>query len=123
MRVSQDGAFRYGLSVSAAQAEGEPVANGVSHGVSIASGDEPVLVIADDLLELALSSSLRSAATSPDDSLAAGLVADCNLSDPSLPGGVPEQAAVTFYCAAWSSDGLSFVFKKCDVISDGRGRN
>ncbi len=96
MRVRKYGALRYGVAITTAKAKDEPVANSVTDGVSVAFGDEAVFVVADDLLELTLSSSLRLAAASPDDSLSAGLVADCNLSDPSLPGGVPEQAAVTF---------------------------
>lgn len=48
-------------------AEGEPIANSVNHGVPVASDDEPVLVIADDLLELALRLSLSPATCALED--------------------------------------------------------
>ena len=54
MCVRQDGALRDRVTVAATQAEGEPVANGISDGIPVASDDEPVLVIANNLLELAL---------------------------------------------------------------------
>ena len=55
MRVRKDGALDDGVRVASAQAEGEPVANGVSDGVAVACDDETVLIFTDDLLELALS--------------------------------------------------------------------
>ena len=52
VRVRQDGALGDGVRVASAQAEGEPVVNGVSHGVPVAFDDESVLVLTDEFLDL-----------------------------------------------------------------------
>ena len=76
MRVGQDGALLERIAVTAAEAEGQPVPNCVGHGIPVASHDEAVFVVADDLLELALGGGLRPAAASSNDSPAVRLVAD-----------------------------------------------
>ena len=58
MRVRQDGALRDGVTCPGRSGQSEPVANSVGHGVPVAPDDKPVLVLADDLFELALASLL-----------------------------------------------------------------
>src|SRR5262249_20652002 len=79
-----------------------------------------VFVVADNFLELALSGGLRTVTSSSDDPSAAGCVADRELSDPSLPSVVPEQAAVAFtaslgHQAAFASRSSSAMYS---VIAD-----
>jgi len=59
-----------------AKAEGEPVVNGVGHGVPVASDDEPILVLTEQLLELALCLRFCPATRSLEDPLLAGGVPD-----------------------------------------------
>ena len=53
MRVGEDGALRDDSVVATTQPEGEPVANGVGHGVPVAFRDKPVLIFTDEVFELA----------------------------------------------------------------------
>jgi hypothetical protein len=72
VRVREDGALRDGVTVATAKTESEPVANGVSDSVPVGTDDEPVLVIADNLFELALGLRLGSPSCALEDSLSTG---------------------------------------------------
>src|SRR6185312_9913678 len=101
VRVCEDGALGDGVRVASAQAEGKPVANSVSDGVTVACDDEPVLVFTDDLLELALSLSFGAASGALEDPPSVRAVSDRDRCHPPFPGVVPRKTAVAAAPASW----------------------
>jgi hypothetical protein len=93
VRVRQDRAFRYRVAISAAQAECEPVAYGMCHGVTMAIGDLAIFVVPDNLSQLALCLCLGPASAALKDPLPARRIADRYRCDPALTGIVPGQPA------------------------------
>lgn len=95
MRLGKDCALDERVIVAPAQAEGEPVTNSVGDGVAIGPDDETVLIVTDDLPQLALRLSLGPAPASLDDPLTARRVPDRQRCDPAIAGGIPGKAAIT----------------------------
>ena len=101
MRVREDGALGNGVRVASAQAESEPVADGVTHGVPVASDDEPIFIFTDDLFELALGPGFGAASCALEDPFSVGAVSDRDGCYPSFPGVVPRKTAVAAASASW----------------------
>ena len=95
MRVCEDGAFRDRGFVASGETELEPVVDSLSDGVTVSAGDLAVLVITDDLAELALCLGLGFPASAFDDALTLGCVADRQGRDPTSDGRCPRIARGT----------------------------
>src|SRR5262245_43876139 len=95
MPVRQDRALSNGRGTATAQAKPQPVPDGLLNRVSARSGNEAIMVVAKELLQLGVGLSLDPSARSPNNPLALRRVAHRHRGDPAFARRIPVQSAVS----------------------------